>query len=942
MIASSISVVVVGMATSAFVQALGIWNQQSVINELTLDLDLAMSYMRHDMRLSSVGTGLMAFYPSDGSEYEAISLPLAIDDGDGLLQRDAENQIIWDKTIIYHVRPGTPYELRRTVFSPRDTNSTPAELYDQLATVVAATNDAAIAAAVRPGESMTSKTLFKNLVEMSVQPPTLLFDGYHTSPKEAGTLNFGSVVLDGGMHTLTFTVEGRNESSSGYKVGIDRLSLSATQSPREGELFTPVHTHPTTGFYEATNAGGTVIAEDMSAEGANWSGNAQLTYTASAISNQISFEIYNDAWIDSNFNEPGATLTENTSVKYDQSFTNQAPYIGDYVISLDKGIAWGADRASDGSDSLMLRGETMTVTNIIYGGTNEGASIARNGQWVRLRFDSGDYAPLTIADVELIDEETGAASNVTFAGLSEVSIPARSNAWSDWVPEFVIDKSKNYRVAMTVGGSGDRDVEMFVGAIGGKIHYRENDGSPTVPVWDVAHNLEDITSSDIAVGAFSTPAFADLDADGDSDLVIGNQNGTLSFVENVGSGGSSDWAPPVNNWWSLDVGTYSSPAFADIDADGDFDMVLGHASGSLVYYENQGDESAPVWGLATVNWLGIDVGAYSAPAFADLDGDEDLDLFVGDFPLGRLAFIENTGSPSNFTYGSVQSNYLGILSPLCHPALTDIDADDDLDLFVGGDDGKLHFYRNTGSPTNAAWGETNFFYSGLSVGTFSAPAFANENADHNSIWMETNSTVVMSYTNGAACTALLGLFELEVGYPSNGFYRSGIFDTQLAAPSYEDLNWTQVENFPAGGDVDVRVRSADTEGAIDSASWTDAKASDSGFFGSNMGNSLALLPKKRYLQYEARFRCFKPEAHTNEATAKLRDVVIHWPGPEGIVDLQVDFARGPDYGIVSAEVDGQAFLKGATIELQIFKYSRPSGTNTVTGMVEIKPLNTGK
>ncbi len=122
----------------------------------------------------------------------------------------------------------------------------------------------------------------------------------------------------------------------------------------------------------------------------------------------------------------------------------------------------------------------------------------------------------------------------------------------------------------------------------------------------------------------------------------------------------------------------------------------------------------------------------------------------------------------------------------------------------------------------------------------------------------------------------------------------------------------------------------------------EAKASDSGFFGGNMGNSLALLPKKRYLQYEARFRCFKPEAHTNEATAKLRDVVIPWPGPESIVDLQVDFARGPDYGIVSAEVDGQAFLKGATIELQIFKYSRPHGTNTVTGMVEIKPLNTGK
>jgi hypothetical protein len=200
----------------------------------------------------------------------------------------------------------------------------------------------------------------------------------------------------------------------------------------------------------------------------------------------------------------------------------------------------------------------------------------------------------------------------------------------------------------------------------------------------------------------------------------------------------------------------------------------------------------------------------------------------------------------------------------------------------------------------------------------------------------------MSTTNGVASMALLGLFELEVGYPSNGFYRSGIFDTELVAPAYDELNWTQVEEFSAGGDVDIRIRSADTEDDIESASWTVAKASDSGFFAGNIGNNLALLPKKRFVQYEARFLCFKPEAHTNEATAKLRDVVIHWPGPEGIVDLQVDFAKGPDYGIVSAQVDGQDFLKGATVELQIFKYARPSGTNTVTGQVEIKPLNTGK
>ena len=37
-----------------------------------------------------------------------------------------------------------------------------------------------------------------------------------------------------------------------------------------------------------------------------------------------------------------------------------------------------------------------------------------------------------------------------------------------------------------------------------------------------------------------------------------------------------------------------------------------------------------------------------------------------------------------------------------------------------------------------------------------------------------------------------------------------------------------------------------------------------------------------------------------------------------------------------------ASASDATIEMEIFKYSRPLGTNTVSGIIEIKPLNTGR
>jgi hypothetical protein len=77
----------------------------------------------------------------------------------------------------------------------------------------------------------------------------------------------GSLVLSNGLHTLRFLVTGKNSASGGYKVGIDSVSLSATQSERDGELFTPVNAHPAASFYVATNSGGTISAADMSGFG---------------------------------------------------------------------------------------------------------------------------------------------------------------------------------------------------------------------------------------------------------------------------------------------------------------------------------------------------------------------------------------------------------------------------------------------------------------------------------------------------------------------------------------------------------------------------------------------------------------------------------------------------------------------------------------------------
>ncbi len=302
-----------------------------------------------------------------------------------------------------------------------------------------------------------------------------------------------------------------------------------------------------------------------------------------------------------------------------------------------------------------------------------------------------------------------------------------------WPPPQPV-RTLGYNVPSFADLDGDGDVDFFAAVLNQDrdnfLFYLNLGNSSLRPSQNQWQQTTANFLSIIDVGGAATPAFADLDADGDQDLFLGNLEGRIVHYENIGTIHRPAWQWRTDAFQNIRVNSFSSsPTFVDIDHDADTDLFVGSFSGTFAFFENMGTPQSPNFALRTATFENIDVGSAGAPHFADYDRDGDYDLFAGEIDAGTISIFENAGHAASGRFQFKTEIRHPITATDSKPFLWDWNSDGILDLFAGQRNGRIIHYRGAANASGVDFIFESPEFAGLHVGESSTPAFADLNGD---------------------------------------------------------------------------------------------------------------------------------------------------------------------------------------------------------------------
>jgi hypothetical protein len=348
------------------------------------------------------------------------------------------------------------------------------------------------------------------------------------------------------------------------------------------------------------------------------------------------------------------------------SLTNAiADYDGDGDLDIYVGM--------NGAPNRLYRNEGGSFLEVAGDAGIADARATRSAAWGDADADGDADLLLGFAGpagiLKLYRNDQGRFTNITReSGLQRDSAAVRQLSWIDL--------------------DADADLDLFVAFRDQPNALYRNDGGRFT---DIAASLG-LADARKSVGA----VWLDYDQDGDLDLYVANQDGDRNGLWRNDGGRFNDIADSAGTAWGgrkpNDPGNGTvRPCAEDVDGDGRFDLFAANygRNGLLLNRAGRFEDVSAAWG--------IDLDArYDACAFADVDHDGRLDLYVNGTVTGGVSYRDFLYRHTGSRYVDVTPDSLAALQADHGVQWADLDADGDLDLALTGAaaPGTVALFRN--------------------------------------------------------------------------------------------------------------------------------------------------------------------------------------------------------------------------------------------------------
>ena len=305
---------------------------------------------------------------------------------------------------------------------------------------------------------------------------------------------------------------------------------------------------------------------------------------------------------------------------------------------------------------------------------------------------------------------------------NETSVRFYRNIGSNSLPNFIFSENDFLQNQMIEHGTGS--IPVFVDLnedgledliVGNFFRYKNllnkestlayyiNTGSANDPVYTfIDSDFANLSNENY--GLRTVPSFGDLDNDGDQDMILGREDGTLVYYENTSTGGAPIFNTGIVNYTdnlgaTINVTSYSFPQLFDLDDDGLLDLIVGNKAGTLRYYRNIGTVNAASFEMTNDTLGNVLIpsslpDAYASPHF--FRNNDATFLYCGNFD-GELVFYEdidgNIGNGQSFTLSNADQFDLdcGGYSSFF---VRDLNNNGRLEMYVGQDHGGLYRFEH--------------------------------------------------------------------------------------------------------------------------------------------------------------------------------------------------------------------------------------------------------